>query len=119
MKNIKPSRGQVWMYNPDPTMGHEQAKPRPCIIVSTNAFNHGPGELAVIVPLTSQYHKISWHVEIKPPEGGLKKTSYILCNQIRTIALERLDNKPLGFILEETMIAIEERLRTLLELYHK
>jgi len=119
MKNNKPSRGQIWIYNPDPTKGHEQAKMRPCIIVSTNGFNHGPGELAVIVPITSQYRKLSWLVEIKPPEGGLTKTSYALCNQIRTIALERLSNKPLGMITAETMIALEERLRTLLELYSK
>ncbi len=114
MNNKKISRGDVWLVNLDPSVGHEQAKKRPCIVISAGTFNQGPGELAVILPLTSQYRPLSWLVPIDPPEGGLSKRSYILCNQPRTVSFKRFSGNCLGVLKPERFEEIDQRLRFLL-----
>ena len=88
--NPRPYRGQIWWVNLDPVVGHEQAKKRPCIVISDNIFNTGSSGLVVIIPITSKFKKLSWLVKIEPPEGGLHIISYVLCHQIRTVSLKRL-----------------------------
>jgi mRNA interferase MazF len=114
--NINPLRGEVWIVDLDPIRGHEQAHARPCLVVSHDHFNQTAAHLAVVIPITSQYHKISWFVPVVPGEGGLKKTSYIACNHVRTVSLERFGAKALGAIGLSTMLAVEARLRVLLDL---
>ena len=116
MNKLKPNLGECWITNLNPTIGHEQAKIRLCLIISTNTFNHGPADLVVILPITTKMRKIWWHVKINPPEGGLKKTSFIICNQIRTISKQRLQGKPLGKVNPKTINEIEKRIKILLEL---
>jgi mRNA interferase MazF len=84
-------RGDVWLFNPDPVKGKEIGKKnRPAIIISNNTFNNGPSNLLIIVPLTSKDRKIPCHVPIHPKDGGVKETSYAMCEQIRCISKERL-----------------------------
>ncbi|HNC32355.1 MAG TPA: type II toxin-antitoxin system PemK/MazF family toxin [Cyclobacteriaceae bacterium] len=113
--NRKPLRGEIWVVHLDPAMGHEQAKRRPCVIISHDTFNQGPSGLVVVLPLTSKLKKISWHITINPPEGDISITSQIMCDQIRTVSLKRLGLKPLGVLSRETMQAIEARLKILLD----
>lgn len=64
MNNQKPSRGEVWFVNLDLTIGHEEAKTRPCLIISHDIFNHGPAHLHVVLPITSKDKKHPFHVPI-------------------------------------------------------
>ena len=109
-------RGDVWLVDLDPIVGREQAKCRPCLVVSSELFNQGPAELIVIVPITSTFRQISWFIQIEPPEGGLIKRSYVMCNQIRTVSIDRFQGNRLGSLYAKTMHQIENRLRILLEL---
>jgi mRNA interferase MazF len=59
-------------------------------VVSVDAFNAGPAELVVVLPLTSKAKGIPFHIEIQPPEGGLKQVSYVKCEDVRSISRERL-----------------------------
>ena len=86
----RPSRGEVWLEDLDPTRGHEQAEVRPVVVVSTDLFNHGPAGLAVIVPMTTASRDILWYVEVNPPEGGIRRRSFIKCEDVRSVATERL-----------------------------
>ena len=108
-------RGEIWIANLDPTKGHEQGHTRPCLIISVDSFNNGPAKLLIIAPLTSKDRSIPLHVEISPPEGGVKNTSYILCDQIRTISSDRLKNR-WGQISNNTMLKVEKRIQQLLGL---
>ena len=114
--DIKPSYGEIWLINLDPTVGHEQAKKRPCVVISNNIFNYGPAELVVIIPLTSKYRNLSWLIKVDPPEGGLSTTSYVISNQIRTVSKKRLSSEPIGKLTKTTMIQIKLRLQILLNL---
>ena len=111
-----PSRSEVWTVNLNPVRGHEQAGHRPCLVISVDIFNHGPAGLVVIIPITTKEKGIPFHVAISPPEGGVSKKSFIKCEDIRSISTERL-SKCLGTVSLETLKAVEERLKILLDLY--
>ena len=88
---------------------------RPALVVSVDAFNHGPAELAVIVPLTTTERGIPLHVPVNPPEGGVRQRSFIKCEDVRSVSRERLTDR-WGSVSGNTMTAVEERLRILLDL---
>ena len=111
----EPSRGEVWLVNLNPSRGHEQAGVRPGLVVSVDPFNHGPAGLVVLLPLTRIAKGIPFHVELNPPEGGVKVKSFIKCDDIRSVAKERLSRR-WGMVSGTTLTAIEDRLRILLGL---
>lgn len=106
-------RGSVWLVNLDPTVGHEQAKQRPCIVISANTYNQGNAGLVLIMPITSKQRDLYWYVSMVPPEGGLDKKSYIICDQVRSLSVQRFSSKMLGLVSDYTMEQIEERLKIL------
>ena len=110
-----PSRGDVWALALDPTAGHEQAGARPALILSVDIFNEGPAELVVAVPITRTQRRIRWHVPINPPEGGLAATSFIQCENVRSVSKIRLKRRR-GRASDATMQQIEDRVRILLGL---
>jgi mRNA interferase MazF len=65
--------------------------------------------------LTTQHKGVRSHVPVEPPEGGLRQPSFIKCEDVRSVALERL-SKRLGQIATATMQAVEFRLRVLMDL---
>ena len=110
-----PSRGEVWLADLNSTRGHEQAGKRPCLIISVDLFNHGPAGLVIVAPLTTKVKNIPFHVLLSPPEGGVTAPSYIKCEDVRSIAKERLERR-WGAISPQTMALVEDRLRILLSL---
>lgn len=113
--NGKPSRGEVWLVDLDPVVGHEQAGRRPCLVVSEDRFNRGPMDLIAIVPLTSRVKNIPLHVVVRPPEGGLKVESAVLCNQIRTVSISRFINE-WGRVEQNTLAEVSDMIRIFLDL---
>jgi len=112
---MRPSRSEIWTVELNPTRGHEQAGVRPCLVISVDLFNLGPAELVVVLPITTKHKGIPFHVEIAPPEGSLTEKSYIKCEDVRSVSLERLKTR-VGIISPEKMALVEDRLRILLEL---
>lgn len=110
-----PVRGDIWLVNLNPTRGREQAGHRPCLIVSVDLFNQGPAELIVALPITTRNKNIPFHVEIAPPEGGLKERSFIKCEDIRSISKTRLSHH-LGSVSASTLSKAEDRMRILLNI---
>jgi len=112
---ILPNRGEVWTTNLDPTLGHEQAGHRPCLIVSANKLNHSRAELVVVVPITTKDKRIPSHVKVPQGEGGLSEDSFIKCEEVRCISTQRLD-RPLGKLNPQTIRQVEEWIRVILGL---
>jgi len=110
----RPSRGEVWIADLEPVRGHEQGgRPRPVLILSVNALNHSHAGLSMAIPLTGTDRSLPSHVPLEPPLGGLTKTSYAMCDQLRTIAHERLASR-LGAVDQQTLETIEKVLCRLL-----
>lgn len=112
---VQPARGEVWLVDLNPTKGHEQAGKRPCLIISVDLFNQGASGLIVVLPITSKGKGIPFHVELNPPEGGLKVRSFIKCEDVRSISIERIE-KRWGIVSSATLAAVEDRLRILMGL---
>jgi len=72
----------------DPTKGSEIQKTRPCIVVSPDEMNESL-KTVIVVPLTSTI--IDWPFRTTVMVTGKKSSA--ACDQLRTIAKERLREK--------------------------
>jgi mRNA interferase MazF len=115
MTEKQPLCGEIWLVDLNPVRGHEQAGRRPALIMSVDLFNSGPAELVVVLPMTTKNKGIPFHVEVDPPEGGVDEKSFIKCEDIRSVSKERLSAN-LGKVSQETMAAVQDRVRILLNL---
>jgi mRNA interferase MazF len=108
-----PKQGEVWWIDLEPVRGHEQGKKRPCLVVSDNAFNAIPHGLVWVVPVSSNPCCHNLTVKVTPPEGGMKVTSAVLCHQLRTVSVERLDKRS-GEVSAGTMQEVTRRVGMIL-----
>jgi mRNA interferase MazF len=112
MRSEWPRRGEVWDVELGSTRGHEQAGRRPALVLSTNRFNSGPTGLVIVVPLTTRDRRQPLHVRIEPPEAGLRRRSYVKCEDVRSISIERLARRR-GLAEPKTVAAAAARIRLL------
>ncbi len=115
MRPAEPLCGEVWLVDLNPVRGHEQAGKRPALVVSVDLFNQGPGGLVVALPISSKPKGVPFHVAVPGAEGGLRQPSFIKCEDIRSVAKERLVQR-LGTVSRATMDEVQDRLRILLDL---
>lgn len=112
---IKPARGEIWSVDLSPVLGREQGGTRPALVISVDAFNAGPAELVVVLPLTSKVKGIPFHIAVHPSEGEVTQTSCIKCEDIRSISKKRLRDR-WGAVSPETLCQVEDCLSILLDL---
>ncbi len=110
-------RGQIWLYNSDPTVGDEIGKTRPAIIVNNDEI--GTLRLKIIVPITGwndAFSGVVWMVRLEPSaETGLSKLSAADTFQVRSISQQRLIRQ-MGTLCDETMQAISRALAIVLSI---
>jgi mRNA interferase MazF len=80
-------RGEIVLVNLDPSVGREQAKTRPCLVLQTDLMRVAP--MKVIAPITDieniKGNILPFMVRVSKGDGGLKKDSVILLHQIRVV----------------------------------
>ena len=86
------------------------------LIVSADRFNQGRSHLVVAVPFTTRRRGLPVHVEVRPPDGGLRDTSFAMCEQVRSLTVDRLGPQPFGRVSWAVLDSVEHRLRLLLSL---
>ena len=109
-----PRRGEVWMVNWNPARGSEQAGMRPALILQNDIGNE-KGPTTIVAAISSTVRLYPMNVEIRPPEGGLKRPSIIKTSQILTISKERLE-KRLGSLSIEKMVEVDRAIQLSLSL---
>lgn len=109
-------RGEVWLAGLHPSRGHEQRGQRPVLAVSADPFNQSPAGLVIAVPFTTRDRGIPTHIEVRPPDGGLRDRSFAMCEQVRALAADRLGAHAFGSVSAAVLRAVEDRLRLLLVL---
>ncbi len=102
-------RGEVWLINLDPTVGHEIQKTRPCVIISPPEMHNYLGTV-IVAPLTTGNKPAPFRISVLFQE----KKGLILLDQIRTIDKSRLV-KNLGVIEEKILV---QTLETLQEVFY-
>ena len=86
-------RGDVYWVNLDPVIGSEVGKRRPAIVLQNELANQSSPTVTVIPLSTSVRRVYPFQVRIPAGEGGLPQDGKALCEQIRTLARERLDER--------------------------
>lgn len=108
-------RGEIYMADLDPVIGSEQGGIRPVLIVQNDQGNRH-GTTVIVAALTAKLKKPGQptHVAIMRGQGGLKKDSLVLTEQVRTIEKTRLQRR-LGEAPPEVMQRVSEALRISLD----
>ena len=88
-----PKKGEIYLVNFDPTLGHEVNKIRPALILSNDIHNqYSP--LVTVAPLSSNTNKVyPFEVFISKTATGLHENFKIMIIQLRSIDKKRLINK--------------------------
>jgi mRNA interferase MazF len=86
----------------------EMDKRRPVLILSPESRNEHASDL-IVVPCSAMLRGGPWHVRLSKGEGGLERSSVLLCEQITTLVKKRLDPEPLGGPLAVHRMAEVER----------
>ena len=103
-------RGDIYFADLDPVIGSEQGGTRPVLIIQNDLGNRF-SPTVIILPLTSKMGKapLRTHVPLLPPQGGVRKPSIILCEQVRTLEKSRLKGY-LGHLPPDKMQRVETAL---------
>ena len=104
-----PRRGSVYLVQFDPAVGREIRKTRPAVVISNDHLN----ELAatvLVMPITGGHYAYYHWIALRPPEGGLKKPSSIVTEQLRSVDKKRLRRR-LGAVSSATIRQIEDAIR--------
>lgn len=87
-----PRRGSLyWVRLP----GEPGRKGRPAVVVSPDVRNRLASDV-IVVPVSSVLREAPTHVRLRAREGGLPRSSVVKCEQITTLARDRLEPRPLG-----------------------
>lgn len=110
-------RGSVLDIHLDPTVGHEQRKTRPCVVIQNDIGNKNAPTTIVAVITGTENIKRPYPVNVPIPrgEGGLPKASVVVCSQIRTVDEMRF-GKTYGQLSASTMRQVDAALRVSLQL---
>src|SRR5262249_26247692 len=110
-----PARGEIWDADLDPPHGHEPDGTRPMLIISVDPFNQGLSGLVIGLPISTKDKKVRSQVPVDGREGGLKTRSFIKCEAVRSVAIERLGRR-WGVVSQKTINTVEDCLRILMGL---
>ena len=109
-----PRRGELWIVNWNAARGSEQAGRRPALIIQ-NDIGNDKAPTTIVAAITSTVRIYPMNVEVRPPEGGLNRSSIIKTSQILTISKDRLE-KRLGSLSNDKMDEVDRAIKLSLSL---
>ena len=103
-------RGDVLLIDFDPVRGSEQGKVRPAVVIQNDVANqYSP--VIIVAAVTSSLRALHpTDVEVRAPEGGLRKDSKVLLNQICTVDRARVIDR-WGHLSDEIMSEVDKAIR--------
>lgn len=109
-------RGTVVLVSLGGTIGHEQRGARPCVVVTDPAVIEDQRfPMLAVVPLTGTPGEGALYPSLRPGESGLRKPSWALIDQLRTIDKRRV-TRVFGVVTPEEQATIDNGLRLFLGL---
>lgn len=104
-------RGDIVLANFSPSIGHEQGKVRPCLIIQNDIGNTN-SPTTIVASITSKTQdRYPFLVSVVPSESNLPKESCIQLNQIRTMSIKERFIKKLGSLSKEKMVEVDKALK--------
>lgn len=86
-------RGEIYLVDWSPGRGSEQAGVRPALVVQNDVGNQFSPTTIVVTISTRSRRPYPFHVAITARESGLPRDSIVRCEQIQTIAQDRLGDR--------------------------
>ena len=105
-------RGDVRWADLSPARGHEQAEPRPVVVISHDIFNERSGTV-IAMALASQPQRAGFPLTLELEGVKLPKKSWVKISQIRTLSRERLGRR-IGKLEPERLEQLVEGLNELI-----
>ena len=104
---MKLDRGTVALIALDPTVGHEQRGTRPCVIVSDpDVISDQRFPLLAVVPISGIAGEGALYPRLSSGESGLRKSSFALVDQIRSVDKRRVE-RVFGRLPQQEIDAID------------
>jgi len=103
------TRGEVWLTDLDPAVGHEIQKTRPCVIISPDELNRVV-RTVLIAPMTTG----GWATSFRVPVVFQGKDGLVVPDQMRSIDRRRL-RKRLGQLQADDLQTVLGVIRTIFE----
>lgn len=107
---MKIKQGTIISVSFDPTIGHEEKKKRPALVVSANTLN----EHSTVVLVCPISHANNYPLHIKLPEG-LLTDGMVLCQHIRSLDIEKRGYKIIENVPNEFMQEISSYLKSMFD----
>lgn len=116
-QSSQPQRGEIWLADLNPPVGHEQAgPPRPVLVVSGARMNRAPFALSIVVPLSTRLRGVPGHVFLPASESGLRFDSEIMCEHVRSVSHRRFRSAtPLARVRQAVLDEVVQQVSELLE----
>ena len=112
----KVGRGDIFLVNLEPTVGSEQGKTRPVLVIQNNILNQfSPTILVAAITSRNFTKEYPMNVHLDKSDSGLDRDSTVMLNQIRTIDKSRLI-KHIGKVDEQIMNKVDLAVRVCLDL---
>jgi mRNA interferase MazF len=105
-----PNRGDLIWINLDPTLGSEQKKRRPALVLSPAPYN-SKTPLCLIVPVTSKIKGYAWEVSL-PQE--LTTQGVILSDQVRSVSWRARQVVYIETVPSAIVAAVQAKIKNLL-----
>ena len=107
-------RGQIWIVNFDPSVGHEYKKIRPALIIQHERYILS-SNLLTVIPISSKVEKFTELDVIveKDTRNRLMKNSLLKIKQISSFDKKRFF-KFIGILDEQTMKAVNNNIQLFL-----
>lgn len=113
-----PRRREVWLIALGAGRAGEPGKTRPAVVVSDDELSTGaPGDLIVVVPLSSSLAPSALRVDVAPL-AGIDRPSRAVCRAVRGVVSSRFERR-IGIVDEATMGQVETALALILRLDHR
>lgn len=104
-------RGDLYYADLTPVTGSEQGGVRPVLMIQNDIGNRfSPTVIVAAVTSRQDKHPLPTHVSISPNHCGLKESSVVLLEQLRTIDRVRL-REYIGRLTEQDMKQVDHALR--------
>jgi mRNA interferase MazF len=108
------NQGAVWIVTLDPVVGREQAKTRPCVIVSRDELNDSLSTV-VVAPITSSITSVKFPNVVSVSEAdGVAKGS-IKLEQVRCVDKSRL-KKYVSHVSQDVLVQCKRALAVVFDL---